>query len=295
MHQLFALGALVVPAVFASCSDDETSSGREVGGDGQGESGDAAVGDAGRESGGTSSVGGEPSAAGASGSASSPAGGQTAGGVTGAGGVREPGAGGLQGDAGDRNGAGGEPARGGEGGVQAGGGEGGTPATLAPVIVFDAGPHDGLDFDGRPGLDQHCATAKLAKSIKGSVTHALISVSAADELRDMPALYGLPTDRSFVGPTGKKIADDFADLLDGSLDQSLNSADVSAAEFWISGSNVDGSVRKTCNGWTSAVFSQDVTGSYGYPNSADSSWLTVTGGDVYCSASQYTVICVAFD
>jgi hypothetical protein len=297
--QALAVVLLMLPGLFASCSDDETNEG-QVGGGAAAEAGESGSAQAGAESGGgPSEFGGQPAVGGASGSEPSSAGTQAAGGETGQGGAvgGEAGQGGATktGDGGKPNeggawsGGGGEPTSGGSGG------EAGASAAGEPVILFDGGAHDGLNFGGRLGLDQHCAAAKLAQSIPGSSTHALISVSATDELRDMPSLYGLPIDRAFVGPTGKKVADDFADLLDGSLDQSLTSADVSSAQFWISGSNADGTVRKTCDGWTSSEFSQLVTGSYGYPGSADSNWLTVTGGDVYCSASQYTVICAAFD
>jgi hypothetical protein len=163
------------------------------------------------------------------------------------------------------------------------------------VIIFDGGPHNGLNFGGRVGLDQHCATAQQSKSIPGKKVHALISVSAVDEMRDMPALYGVPTGRAFVGPTGKKVADNWADLLDGSIDQSLKAAGVTSADFWISGSHADGSVRSTCAGWTSNVFSDQVMGTYGEPASSDSHWITVTDGEVYCTASQYNVMCLAYD
>ena len=198
--------------------------------------------------------------------------------------------GGAPGDAGATNGGTGTDA-----GAGGGGGEGGVgPVALGHVIVFDAGPHNGLNFGGRVGLDQHCATAKANKSIPGVFTHALISVSASDEIRDMPALYDVPTNLVLLGPTGKHVADNWADLLDGSIDQSLTDAGVSSADFWISGSNTDGSVRSTCNGWTTSEFSQQVTGTYGYPASSNSLWITITDGDVYCSASQYNVICLAY-
>ncbi len=281
---------VLVPAAFASCSDDESGSADQHGGaSAAGDSGHAgeaaagassnggAPGEAGHANGGAPRVadGGEPSAgdAGASSSGGAPSAGD--------GGAGAVGAGGAPGGATSEGGA---------------GGEGGAPSVDSRTIVlFDSGPRNGLNFGGRLGLDQHCALAKDKLAIPGAHTHALISVSATDELRDMPSVYGLPTNRAFVGPTGKKVADDFADLLDGELEQSLSDADISAAQFWITGSNTDGSVRTTCNGWTTSDFDQQVMGTYGYPGASDSSWLTVTGGQVYCSASQYTVICAAYD
>lgn len=292
LHHGIWLLVTVVPVAFASCSSDEGGSANQ---DGGGSSDAGSPGHAGNPDAAGTSHGGERGDAG-SGSGGRP--------NVGDGGDPNVGEGGAinVGDGGSPDvGEGGEP-NGGAGAGHAGapsggsGGEAGAPAAELPAIVlFDAGPHNGLNFGGRVGLDQHCASAKQNLEIAGAFTHALISVSDTDELRDMPVVYGLPTNRAFVGPTGEKVADDFADLLDGDIDQSLSDAEISDAQFWITGSNADGSVRKTCNGWTTSDFSQQVTGSYGYPGSNDSSWLTVTGGDVYCSASQYNVICVAYD
>lgn len=281
---------VVVPGLAASCSGDDTTTAPGGGGEG-GAAGESAT--AGKSTtGGKNTTGGTSSPnAGSGGDAGDANGGTT----SASGGQAGAGAAAPEGGAGSGN-TGGEAPVAGSGGEGTGGagGEAGAPSTPGPVIVFDAGPHSGLNFGGRVGLDQHCATAKASKSIAGAVTHALISVSATDEMRDMPALYGVPTDRAFVSPTGKQLADNWADLLDGSIDQSLSEAEVSSAQFWISGSNTDGSVRSTCNGWTTSEFSQQVTGTYGYPASKDSFWITITDGDVYCSASQYNVICLAY-
>lgn len=279
---------VVVPGLAASCSGDEATNVAGGGGEGGEESATAGK----STTGGKNTTGGTSSPnAGGGGDAGDGNGGTTptSGGQAGAGAAAPEGGAGA-------GSTGGEAAAAGSAGEGSGGagGESGAPSTPGPVIVFDAGPHSGLNFGGRVGLDQHCATAKASKSIPGAVTHALISVSAADEMRDMPALYAVPTNRAFVSPTGKQLADNWADLLDGSIDQSLSEAEVSSAEFWISGSNADGSVRSTCNGWTTSEFSQQVTGTYGYPASKDSLWITITDGDVYCSASQYNVICLAY-
>lgn len=291
LHGVLGLLLVLVPALAASCSGDETNGAAANGGAG-GEGGDNAT--AGKSTAGSTSSpnGGTGDAGDANGGNGASTNGQAGAGAA----APEGGAGGTK-AAGGNGGDGGETPMAGAGGDGNGGagGEAGAPGTLGPVIVFDAGPHNGLNFGGRVGLDQHCATAKATKSILGAITHALISVSAADEIRDMPALYGVPTNRAFVGPGGKQLADNWADLLDGNVDQSLSAADVSNAQFWISGSNPDGSVRSTCNGWTTSEFNQQVTGTYGYPASSNSLWITITDGDVYCSASQYNVICLAYD
>jgi hypothetical protein len=295
LHGVMGLLFVVVPGLAASCSGDSTTNATGGGGAG-GDAGESAQAGSKNTTGGKDTNGGtSASNGGAGGEAGEATGGTTSatGGQAGAGAAAPEGGAGA-GNAGAGNG-GEAPAAGSAGeGNSGAGGEAGAPNPPGPVIVFDAGPHNGLNFGGRVGLDQHCATAKATQSIPGAVTHALISVSATADMRDMPALYGVPTDRAFVSPTGKQLADNWADLLDGSIDQSLTEAGVCSAQFWISGSNTDGSVRSTCNGWTTSEFSQQVTGTYGYPASKDSLWITITDGDVYCSASQYNVICLAY-
>ena len=292
LNGVLGLLLVLVPGLAASCSGDETTGVAGGGGEGA-DAGESAQAGSKNNSGGKNNVGGTAATSGGQGGDAGEANGGTTSTSGGQVGLPEGGAG--AGNAGAGNG--GEAPTAGSAGENSGGagGEAGAPSTPGPVIVFDAGPHNGLNFGGRLGLDSHCAAAKASKSILGGVTHALISVSASDEMRDMPALYGVPTDRAFVSPTGKQLADNWADLLDGSIDQSLKDAEVTTtAQFWISGSNTDGSVRSTCNGWTTSEFSQQVTGTYGYPGSKDSLWITITDGDVYCSASQYNVICLAY-
>ena len=290
LHRVLGLLLVLVPGLAASCSGDTSSDEPGGGGDDgsggeQTSGGDATSGGKQTSGGKSSNEGGERTSAGEANAGASNGG--AAGNDSGQAGADE---GGASGNAGAGNGGSGADA--GAGGGGGAGGEG--PVALSHVIVFDAGPHNGLNFGGRVGLDQHCATAKASKSIPGVFTHAFISVSAADEMRDMPTLYGVPTNLPFLGPTSKHVADNWADLLDGSIDQSLTDAGVSSAQFWISGSNADGSVRSTCNGWTTSEFSDQVMGTYGYPTSSNSLWITITDGDVYCSSSQYNVICLAY-
>ncbi|MEM9692651.1 MAG: hypothetical protein AAGA56_08910, partial [Myxococcota bacterium] len=170
------------------------------------------------------------------------------------------------------------------------------------VTLFATGVSNG-SLGGRSGADQRCSDAKPA-TLDATEVHALISVSAADEIRDLPSTQTtLPQDLRIVGPTGLTVADNWADLVDGDIDQSLGAAGVvsGVAIRWWSGSDLLGQVatngngrESTCSGWTSAVFdaSQNTTGRNASLEAADGGWIT-SGLDRACS-ERYPVVCIAW-
>ncbi|RLE25284.1 MAG: hypothetical protein DRJ65_08150 [Acidobacteria bacterium] len=167
-----------------------------------------------------------------------------------------------------------------------------TPPIPALLYVFDGGTKPEA-IGGREGADVMCYQAAQANPDlpDGVMTRALISVNESDEVRDMPTRYGVPTNRKIVGPTGIKIVDSWADLLDGSLDQSFFIAGVTdATNFWYSGSNWDGSVTpNTCSGWTST---DAADGWYGLTNQTNNDWIDIAAAS--CGAATYHVLCLAW-
>jgi hypothetical protein len=228
-------------------------------------------------------------------------GGDGSGGDVTAGGASGEAATGGQATGGDANGAGGDGGdgvTGGEGGSDEAGGAAGSGNTPA-IIVFDAGTaNTGATFSGRAGLDNLCLTAKNAQSIPGGTPHALISVSAVDDIADFPALYGLPTDRPFASVGGDVIADDFADLLDGTIDMSIEEAGILLGEpgLWFTGSNADGTASEnTCEGWTTTQHSSvSPRANYGYTGNTNSWWLDGSS-TATCAAAQYHVLCLTWE
>ncbi|HEY3494861.1 MAG TPA: hypothetical protein VGK73_09255 [Polyangiaceae bacterium] len=317
---------LVVGLAFAACSSDGDDDGGAGTSGKAGKGGSASGGTAGKGGGTTGGAAGKGGAGGAGGAGAGSTGkagggsGTDSAGEGGAAGVMsggESGAGsageGGRGQAGeDTGGEAGETSSraggGGEGGSTTGGasdsgagGEAGSGTPLAPIIVFDGGTaNGGIEYTGRGGLDAVCAAAKGTLGISGGTPHALISVSESDAIADFPSLYGLPTDRPFEGPSGAVIADDFADLLDGSIDRSLEAAGVVVSEpgFWFTGSNSDGTASENnCSGWTSTDFSSTIRANYGYTGSTDSDGTWWLGSDVAtatCSAGQYHVLCITW-
>lgn len=159
------------------------------------------------------------------------------------------------------------------------------------MYLYDSGGTSGA-IGGRSGADILCYQAAGSSGLPDDATNrAFISVSANDEIRDLPSNYGVPTDRKIVGPTGIKVADNWADLLDGSIDNSLQAAEVTSADFWYSGSNADGSLAaEHCSGWTEG--SHPNQGWYGRPIQANDWWIS--RGPAACGSSNYTVLCVAW-
>ena len=128
---------------------------------------------------------------------------------------------------------------------------------LAPgIYIFSAGLHDGA-LGGRSGADA-LAAAALPEELAGREAHALISVSASDCIANMPGTYGFSADLPVMGVNGVQIAENWADLLDDTIDHTLAEAIPELAggstNYWWSGSLRDGQVYDEgtcCDGWTS--------------------------------------------
>ncbi len=121
---------------------------------------------------------------------------------------------------------------------------------------------------------------------------AFISISATDEIRDMPANYGVPTDLPILGPTGV-IAVNWADLLDGTIASTLADAGVLVAQYWgtywSGSSTTGGAVGDTCSDWSSASATNQ--GNVGDEESVDLYWITSIVGS--CNGPHY-IVCIAW-
>ncbi|MDY6877927.1 MAG: hypothetical protein SWK90_17230 [Chloroflexota bacterium] len=158
--------------------------------------------------------------------------------------------------------------------------------TTSPIILYAAGtPYNG-NLGGRSGADSKCAAG-----LPGGYTNyrAFLSISLADEIQDMPSLYGVPTDIIIESTNGTQIADNWADLLDGTIDTQLNTALVVQSTWW-SGSNADGSAvtSDNCLGFSNA---SGPNGWVGWQDSTTATWIH--GSNYSCSGS-YQVLCIAY-
>jgi hypothetical protein len=159
--------------------------------------------------------------------------------------------------------------------------------TSTKLVLYDAGTHNG-NLGGRGGADVLCNFSANKPSGTTKV-HAFISISATDQISDMPAKYCYQTSQSIYGPDGiSKIADNWADMMDGSIDMSIGAAGVMpSGNHWLAASNGDGtydSGLNQCNGFTNADPANNFM--LGLSNQTDSGWMSNT-----CD-TPYRLLCI---
>ncbi len=142
--------------------------------------------------------------------------------------------------------------------------------TVNPIILlYSAGSHDG-DLGNRAATNALCAAAIPAGYTN---SRAFIAHSTADSIANMPANYSIPTNIPIQSTSGVKFADNWADLLDGNIANTLTSAGLGT--WWSGAENADGShidgTTEDCNDWTS--ISSSVGGKVGLSTETDSRWM----------------------
>ena len=154
------------------------------------------------------------------------------------------------------------------------------------LYLFNAGSHTGkltsmVSASPRADIDAICENARMETYpyLPCGTVRAFISVSATDDIEGMASNYGVPLNKRIVGPSGVEIASNWLDLLDGSINETLNHADIAPNEWW-SGSDEHGKYLplsscagcNTCSGWTSETTT--MTGMTGDHNKTDSAWMS---------------------
>jgi hypothetical protein len=148
----------------------------------------------------------------------------------------------------------------------------------------------GGSIGGRTGADTLCQSASN-KPAGYSNYRAFISVNATDEIRDMPTNYGVPTLYPVRSTNNTLIANNWADLLDGTIATTLGVAGVyvNGPYDWWSGSLQDGSLDGVnhCASWTNL----GAPGRYGRFDYSNNYWITVNVSG--CSAPS-NLLCIAY-
>ncbi|MBN2652809.1 MAG: hypothetical protein JXR63_10540 [Spirochaetales bacterium] len=129
-------------------------------------------------------------------------------------------------------------------------------------------------FNYELGMNLHKTLTNDASIDLTKYTNYTIFTSLSDlEIKDFPEIFynhGFRNDIRIEGPTGKIIASNWSDLLDGEIRRSLADADVlPASSQWWSGSRFDGSLLKNGNNW-----SEESLSTYGESDIKDSRWIT---------------------
>jgi hypothetical protein len=163
------------------------------------------------------------------------------------------------------------------------------------LVLYDSGQDGTGNLGGRSGANALC-TANRPAGFSNSV--AFLSVSATDTIAGRQAFPGLNTSSEIRSPNGTVIANNWSDLLDGSIDVTLQFAGIPLSTgFWWSGANADGTLGLTCSGWTSAVDAPSggsPAGDWGVSGQANSLWINPGNVDRTFCLDPSDVLCIAW-
>ncbi len=159
------------------------------------------------------------------------------------------------------------------------------------VVLYNAGTRAG-NIGARAGADSLCSSS-ANRPVGYTNARGFLSVSGTDTIAAMPGAFGVPTTRPVKSPAGLVLANNWADLLDGSISRTLAAANVipgGGPSLWWSGSTASGAFAgSNCSGWNTN--SSSASGVAGAVTTATGSWLQAT--TAACSAVYY-LLCVAY-
>lgn len=168
-----------------------------------------------------------------------------------------------------------------------------TPTPIPVISLYSAGTHDG-DLGGRSGADSICSSNKPGGDSHANV-RALISVGSGDAISDMPSNYSVPTGIVIQSESASTIANNWADLVDGSISATLLATGVtmSPTNWWSGTDNTGTLTSSTCSGWTDST--SGVSGTSGFTGDT-SNWFahSPTPTDT-CDTATNILLCISFD
>jgi hypothetical protein len=168
-----------------------------------------------------------------------------------------------------------------------------TPPTSTPVtylVLYDSGSTSNGTIGSRANADAFCASSLPAGF---SNYNAFIGFSAADNISNLPSNYGIPTNLPIYSPSNILVANNWADLLDGSIASTLSTAGV-VSNYWWSGVETNGTstdgVTADCNDWTDST--NIVSGYYGDYQWSDQRWIKGAAGGACDQA--LAIVCIGY-
>lgn len=100
-------------------------------------------------------------------------------------------------------------------------------ASHADVRIWNTALNTHGNVGGRLGADALCDADPNKPVVAASTTRAFISINAADEIRDMPALYNIPTNEIVFRADGTtQVAPNWAGLLNAGSTNLVNSVNI---------------------------------------------------------------------
>ena len=158
------------------------------------------------------------------------------------------------------------------------------------IVMYSAGDYEG-DFGDRSSTNTLCQAANptLYPNVR-----AFIGYNSTDSIANMPTVHNVPTDKPVESILQIRIADNWADLLDGAIAYSLSSANITQTHWWSgveasNGTFIDGT-SPNCNDWTSN--STAVAGQHGSIWATDSTWIA--NYPAACGGQTLALLCIAY-
>lgn len=148
--------------------------------------------------------------------------------------------------------------------------------------------------DARAGADMNCMTTRATLSFPDNSctqVRAVISLSLADSIANMPGMYGVPTNRSINGPNNFVIASDWNTLIAGTSGNSLTNGNVmTAATTWWSFSTTGGNYDNT-NNCSGGTIGTSINGAKGDSSTTGNTWLASGAAAVCSTAAKLLCVC----
>jgi len=174
--------------------------------------------------------------------------------------------------------------------------------TATQIVIYESGGGvSGVTGDfgaagggGRGGVDAYCQSVQPGGLTCNATVRALISVNAAgDSIANMPTNYGIPSGIPlywYNRTTGTAVAllgNNWADMLDGTISNSMQSGTGVNHNWWSGSSSTGTAAALLCTNWSSTA----TNGEIGSPTSTSGSWID--SGNLGCgNAPRVLCLCV---
>jgi hypothetical protein len=159
------------------------------------------------------------------------------------------------------------------------------------LFLYNAGTTN-ANMSGKLGADATCNAHSNKPT--GTSGYAFTSFDSSNEIRDLPTTAGIDQNSPIYSLSGIKIGDNFADLLDSSIDSTLNNAGVlssSSDKWWSFSIGGTGEIHSSriCNSGTTDNSSEK--GTSGRSDVSNNSFW-IHSGDSFCNDNNY-LLCIA--
>ena len=157
------------------------------------------------------------------------------------------------------------------------------------VIYRSSSSNYSGNVGGKSGADAICDSDRPIGYKRG---YAFARFDTNNEIQDLPTTAGINTNLNIRSVSNNLIANNWSDLLDGSIPQTLYSLGVfaNAGARWMSFSDINGAIKNSCNGGTDN--SSSYTGTFGAAGNNDSRWIDRDSSDS-CSTATRNLLCIA--